>query len=113
MHEFSIVENILDIVTKTASDNKLTKVTKIKLIIGKMRQIVPETMQFVFEIASKETLAKGADLQLHFIPVVVSCNKCLDKFTVDDNIYFCEKCQSTDITILKGMELLIEGIEGE
>ena len=60
MHEFSIIENILTIVEEISVKEGLTSISKVSLLIGKMRQIVPDTMSFAFEAAAKGTIAESA-----------------------------------------------------
>jgi hydrogenase nickel incorporation protein HypA/HybF len=113
MHEFSIIKNIIDIVDDTIKENGLTKVTRVKLLIGKMRQIVPEVMQFAFEEATKGTLLENSDLEMEFRPIIMKCNTCSGEFEVHDNLYFCEKCKCADLSIINGQELIIKSIEGD
>ena len=53
MHEMGLVQNIFDIVLKTAEQNGITKVLRINIRAGQMRAIVPEQLQFCFEIFPK------------------------------------------------------------
>ncbi len=113
MHEFGIIQNIIEIVTDSIKENGLNKVTKVKLLIGKMRQVSPEAMQFAFEATTKDTMFEASKLEMEFIPIQMKCNKCSREFEVQENLYFCEKCQGTDLSIVHGQELIIKSIEGE
>jgi hydrogenase nickel incorporation protein HypA/HybF len=113
MHEFSVIKNIIDIIDDTIKEKGIAKVTRVKLLIGKMRQIVPEVMQFAFEEETKGTLIENAQLVMEFKSIIMKCNRCSDKFEVLDNLYFCEKCQCADLSIVQGQELIIESIEGD
>ena len=73
MHEFSLIENILRTVEETARREHLRTVTGVRLVVGRMRRIVPETMRFAFEAASKATVAEGATLHLEFVPIRMRC----------------------------------------
>ena len=113
MHEYSIVDNIFRIVISTAEKEGLKKITKINLCIGKMRQVVPEIMQFAFNAIAIETVASGAVLEITQVPVEITCNNCKAKSIVDDNIYICPSCGSSQLEIIRGKELFIESIEGD
>lgn len=113
MHEFSIIQNVIEISTESIKDRGLTKVLNIKLIIGKMRQIVPEAMQFAFEASTKGTLLESSVLEMEFKSIKMRCKSCSAEFQVDDNMYICETCQGTDLSIIQGQELIIKSIEGE
>lgn len=113
MHEFSIIENILAIIEEIAENEKLTSISKVTLLIGKMRQIVPDTMSFAFEAAAKDTIAGSATLEMEFVPIKIHCNDCSNEFIVNNHTYVCERCGSTDLSVLEGQELIIKNIEGE
>ena len=113
MHEFSIIQNVIDIVKESACEKGLTKVTKVTLVIGKMRQIVPEAMQFAFEAATKGDLLEHSELAMKFKPIKMKCNTCDAVFEVEDNEYFCTACNGSDLSIIQGQELIIQSIEGE
>ena len=113
MHEFSIIENIFKTIKEVAEKEKLKKITKVSLVIGGLRQIVPDVFEFAFQITSKDTLAEGAVLDIEKIPVEVRCKNCSEISPVEDHIFFCHHCQSTQVNIVKGKELYIKSLEGE
>ena len=113
MHEFSLIDSILNIITDTARERKMRRITRVVLTIGRMRQIVKETMVFAFEAASAGTIAEGAELVITFVETRMLCNNCGKEFTPEDNVYVCMQCGSSDLKTLQGMELLVQTIEGE
>lgn len=113
MHEFSIIGQVLKTVEYVASQNNLSKVTKIVLQIGKLRQVMPDFLQFAFEAASSETIAENAILELKIIPIKIECLKCHCVSSVNKTAYFCPDCRSNEIKIISGKEILIESIEGD
>lgn len=113
MHELSIIENIFTKIEQTAKDNHLKKITKVTLKIGKLRQVMPDFLDFAFKAVAEGTIAENAKLIIIEIPVKIFCNKCKEEFIVKDNVYFCPKCESTEIEILSGKELFLDSIEGE
>jgi hydrogenase nickel incorporation protein HypA/HybF len=113
MHELSIIENILNIIIGIAQKEGLTSITKVVLEIGELRQIVPQTMRFAFEAASKGSIAESAVLEMEFVPVKARCNSCTREFLINDNIFLCAHCGGTDLSVTEGQELIIKNIEGE
>ena len=98
---------------ETAEKEKLSRISEIRLIVGKMRQIVPEIMQFAFKAIAADTVAKGALLVIKQESVRVECLKCSEKSEINDNIYICSGCGSSQLEFITGKELFIESIEGE
>jgi len=113
MHEMSVICNLYDIIEQVAKDNDLIKITKVKLLVGRMRQVVPVAMEMAFEAITKDTIADSAQLELEFVPIKMQCDSCTHVFSVDQNVYICPECNSVDLTLLEGQELIIQNIEGE
>lgn len=113
MHELSIVENLLGIIKSVAEENKMSRVTRVHLKIGNLRQIVPEMFQFAFDTAKKGTIAESASLGMTFVPAKAVCRTCGREFIVDDNFFICEGCSGIDVDVIEGKELLIDTMEGE
>jgi len=66
MHEWHITEELLEIVCNQAEVNKLKKVNKIEVALGKDSDITEDSIRFCLESLSQETIASGA--VLHIIP---------------------------------------------
>jgi hydrogenase nickel incorporation protein HypA/HybF len=113
MHEFSLMEDLFKLIKDLAEKNKLKRVTKITLQIGKLRQVQPDFLEFAFEIISKDTIASDAKLIIQEIPVVMECKSCGEEFKVEENTFICAKCASSDLVLKKGKEIILENIEGE
>ncbi len=62
MHEFSIINKIVNILKEEGEKNDFTKITKFTLRLGRLRQCLPDFMQFAFAITAKNTIAEGAEM---------------------------------------------------
>jgi hydrogenase nickel incorporation protein HypA/HybF len=113
MHEFSIVEGLMGIITETAKSHGLTRVDAVKLRIGKLRQADPQALDFAFEALAEGTVAQGAKISIEEIPVRIKCNDCSAELTADDYIFFCTACESRRVTVITGKELYIDSLEGD
>lgn len=113
MHELVVISNIFKAIKNAASKNNLVKVSKVKLQVGKLRQLEESMLRFAFDTISKETVAQGAQLELDYIPVVMFCTVCSSSFEVKGKKYICPSCESSDLQLLKGKEVILESIEGE
>jgi hydrogenase nickel incorporation protein HypA/HybF len=112
MHEMGIAMQIIEIASASIpQESKPVRVERVNLKIGKLAAVVPESLRFCFEIASRETPLDGAELCIEEIPVVARCNGCGEKWTIDGPAFSCPACNSGKIDILSGRELNIESIE--
>ena len=113
MHELSIVSNIYTIVDDIAHQNNLVKITRVALVIGRMRQVVPVAMEMAFRAVTKDTIAENAILDLKFLPIIMCCKSCGYSSEIEENCFICPECDSVQLDITQGQELVISHIEGE
>ena len=113
MHEMGVAQNILDIALKAANQEGATKISRINLLAGELRGIVPMQLSFCFSIVAKDSIASGAYLNVEEVPVSGHCNSCSADFKVEEYNYLCPKCGSTGIQVTGGTELRIKDIEIE
>lgn len=113
MHEMGILSNLFTIIEEIAEENNLVKINKITLKLGKLQQIVPDVFTFAFETVAKGTKAEGAALDVEYVPIKMQCNTCNNEFIVEGHVYICPECAQTSLTMLEGMEIILESVEGE
>ncbi len=113
MHEMAIAQGILDIVLRTAAQNNAMKVMGVKLLIGQMTQIEPESLTFGFEAVAMGSIAEGAVVDITIVPLVGECDNCKEQFPIERYCFFCPSCDSTKVTVISGRELAVEYLEVE
>jgi len=113
MHEMGIAQNILDIALNAADKEGASKITRINLVAGELRGIVPLQLTFCFGLVAKDTIASGAYLSIDEVPVSGHCSDCNSDFSIKEYEYVCPKCGSTKIQLTGGTELSIKDIEIE
>jgi hydrogenase nickel incorporation protein HypA/HybF len=111
MHEISIVQNVLNIALDHAQRQGATKIHRLKLNVGELSGIMPESLEFAFSIVSSGTIAQEARLEINSIPVVCSCPMCNLNFQPIDLLYECPQCHQISTTFVQGRELEIECLE--
>ncbi|MGB9594762.1 MAG: hydrogenase maturation nickel metallochaperone HypA [Candidatus Poribacteria bacterium] len=112
MHEISLIENIIDIISSEMSKNGITKVNSISLKIGKMQQVIEESLRFGFEIMSQNTPLEGAEIIIENTPIIGRCKNCGNEFEIDDWLDDCPNCHKMQIEIISGKEMEIISFEG-
>ena len=111
MHGIGISEDILKIVKKRAKEEGLTKVSKLKIKIGEMYMVGEEEILKTFDMVSKGTIAEGASLKVDVVPIAIKCSEC-DKIIKGNQFSLsCPNCNSMNLDVLSGEELIVEGIE--
>jgi len=113
MHELPVSQNILDISLKYANIESASKIIKINIVIGQLSSFIDESIKFYWDIISKDTIAEGAELIFTRIPAEFICQKCNTSFPLTGSHYFCPKCESTQLEIIKGKEFYLDSIDIE
>ena len=111
MHEMGIALQIIEIATDAIPpDLKGARVARVNLKVGKLAAVVPDSLRFCFEVASRETALEGAELVIEQIPVTARCRGCRNEWTVSEPVFTCDRCGGSP-EMLSGRELDIESIE--
>lgn len=113
MHEMGIAQNILDIALAAANKEGATKISRIDIVAGELRGLVPMQLTFCFGIVAQNTIAAGAYLNVEEAPVNARCKDCGNDFPVVEYEYICPKCKSVNVELTGGTELRVKDIEIE
>lgn len=113
MHEIKIAEDLSSIVLDTAISNGLKIVSRVYISFGEMVQIVPDIFETAFREAVRNTIAENAELEIKLIRVKIKCRKCENESHIEENLFVCKNCGSSELVIIQGKELFVESIEGE
>ncbi|MCV7278570.1 hydrogenase maturation nickel metallochaperone HypA [Mycolicibacterium flavescens] len=107
MHEMAITQSVVDAVCEHAAGRRVHCVT---LEVGALCAIVPDAMQFCFELATAGTVADGARLDIGVQPGAARCRTCDESFELSDPILLCP-CGSADVEVTAGRDLKILSME--
>jgi len=113
MHELSVTESILEIALRHAKQANAGRITNLYLVIGQLASIVDDSVQFYWDIISKDTIADGAILHFQRIPAALLCVQCNHEFNPDGNGFSCPECHSDRVKIVSGEEFFMEAIDVE
>ncbi|MBL4937963.1 hydrogenase maturation nickel metallochaperone HypA [Clostridium sp. YIM B02515] len=114
MHELPITESIVRIASDEALKHNVSKINEIRIKIGEISGLVPECIQYYFDVVSAGTKAEGAKLIINKLPIVMKCVNCnftgeTDKFVENK----CPDCGSTQMKMIGGNEFYIDSMEVE
>lgn len=113
MHELSLINALIDTVVQSAGENGITKVTKVKLVVGESHGALPEALQFAFEVLTGGTLCAGAELAIENSALLFKCRECGREFRPEGYLYRCPSCGVSNAVLVKGSELYVEYYEGD
>ncbi len=100
-----MMQNTLEIAIDRARQNGATQIERLTLNIGELSGVIPEALEFAFEILTAGTMAENALLEINLIPVTCYCQRCDRNFQPQDFVYRCPQCQQISTNILTGSEL--------
>ncbi len=109
MHELPITESILKIALDAAGARRISA---INLIVGDLSSILDDSVQFYFDILSKDTPAENAVLHFLRLPGTLTCLGCGGSFAARAPLpSACPSCGSTRLQVTGGRELRVDSIE--
>lgn len=114
MHELPVTQGILSAAIETAQQHRAERITDIFLVIGNLSSIVDDSVQFYFDILSRETIAAAATLHFQREQAVAICTDCGHKYHAQPPLSpQCPQCGSLLMRVSGGQEFFIESIEVE
>ncbi|MEW5693094.1 MAG: hydrogenase maturation nickel metallochaperone HypA [Candidatus Hydrogenedentota bacterium] len=113
MHEYSIAKNIMDSLTELKPEYQDKPVIKVTILAGRLHRIVPESLFFYLDLLKKDSEFKDTEFVFREKDVEVRCSTCNNISKLADFFLFCPLCNSLDVRLVSGNELVIESIEIE
>lgn len=110
MHELSLSSAIVNTVVKHAGDRPVTLVS---LRVGRLRQVVGDTLEFYFEFVARGTVCEGAQLEQELVEARLRCHPCVREWEIEIPAFRCPWCGGSDVVVASGDEFEVESIEVE
>lgn len=107
MHELSITASVVAAVTERMA---AAPVRRIRLEVGRLSGLVPDSVRFCFELVAAGTTCEGATLEIDEPCGQARCRTCGDDFDTVEVLPLCA-CGSADVEVLGGRELRIREVE--
>ncbi len=109
MHEFSLIQNLFEIVKEKIQ--RQAKILKIEIEVGKISGAEPVLLKEAFEALKKGTEFEEAKLDIHMQEIEIECENCGKVFQPDTFPFQCPECEEFGGKIIKGDSLMIKRIE--
>ena len=110
MHELSLSGAIVNTAVKHAAGRR---VRVISLRVGRLRQVVPETLEFYFAFVARGTLCEGAQLDQELVEARLRCRACEHEWSIEIPAFRCPSCGGGEVEAASGDEFEVESIEVE
>ena len=113
MHEYSIVQALLDQCESHAAKHGAKKITKVVTKIGVLSGVEPDLLQTAFDTFKEGTICEGAQFVMNIQPVVIRCRECGQESTLEELNLACPKCRNIHTDIVDGEEMFLMSLEME
>lgn len=107
MHELSLSSAIVNTAVKHAGGRR---VSAIDLRVGRLRQVIPDTLEFYFAFVARDSPCEGAELRQQVIDARLRCRPCAREWAIEIPAFRCPFCGGADVEIASGDEFEIESI---
>lgn len=111
MHEMSLAQDIVASIREQVGTERLPLVTNVTMEIGTASGVVAESLQFAFDAIVQDTSLSSVRMNTIIVPFVVHCYHCGNDSQNDGGYMICSHCDSSDVAIISGADLILKQIE--
>jgi hydrogenase nickel incorporation protein HypA/HybF len=107
MHELAITQSVVNLVAERTAGRR---VGLVRLEVGELSGVVPDAMEFCYELLTSGTSLEGSMLVIEQTPGTAHCRSCGQHFALHDLILLCP-CGSAEVELVAGCELRVLSVE--
>lgn len=111
MHEYSIVQALLERVASEARERGATAVHRLSVRIGELSGVEVELLTTAFQTFRSRTICEHAALDVQAVPARWACGRCGGSIVRGD-ILRCPRCE-VPASLVEGGEIMLDRIELE
>jgi hydrogenase nickel incorporation protein HypA/HybF len=109
MHELSIAHAVVSTVLDALPPGEV-RVQQVRLSIGRLSGVVPQALEFAYDVAVQDTALADAVLVIEQTPIVIDCSACGEQEIADPRSFVCPQCDTPCGNVIRGKELEIVDI---
>ncbi|AXK49724.1 hydrogenase maturation nickel metallochaperone HypA [Aliarcobacter trophiarum LMG 25534] len=113
MHEYSIVQSLLESCEEYARQNNAKRVTKVVVKIGVLSGVEPDLLQTAFDTFKEQTICHDSKFIINIQKIEILCNDCNSRSILEKHEFSCPKCQSVNLKVIDGEEMYLMSLEFE
>jgi hydrogenase nickel incorporation protein HypA/HybF len=111
MHEVGMMQSLLNTAVERAKQEGAGHIRLVQMRVGDASGVVPDSLEFAFDVAKKGTIAQNAHLQIDRVPTICYCSHCALEFQPIEELYECPQCHQMSTEIRQGKEFELEFLE--
>lgn len=111
MHEVAIMAEAVRMAAESARAAGATRITTLRLRIGKLSGVVPDAIQFAWGVVRQDTMLAEARLEIESVAATSWCATCQIEFEPKDLFGECPRCHELSSHLRRGRELEIAAVE--
>ncbi len=114
MHELGIVKHVIQSVSDIATENGISRLSRVKLSVGEVSGVINDLLADCWEwYCQKSPLMDGCRLETEVLEAVTYCTACEKEYGTVKYGRTCPFCGSGETYLLRGSECVIKEIEAE
>lgn len=113
MHEYSIVQALLNQCEDVAKENNATKIIEVTAKIGVSSGVEPHLLQVAFDTFKEKTICDQAKFIINVQQLKLKCKDCAFEFETKEIRYYCIKCESLRVKVLDGEDMYLMNLKME
>jgi hydrogenase nickel incorporation protein HypA/HybF len=111
MHEYSIVQALVERVDAEVKSRHATSVQRLSIRIGELSGVDPDLLTTAYNIFRERTVCERAELDLTIVPARWACERC-SRPIGPGSLLKCEAC-GVPARLAEGDEIMLDRIEME
>lgn len=111
MHEYSIVQSLIDLVEKSVAEHGAVVVQRLHLRLGELSGVERPLLETAYEAFRERSVCREATLEIHPVPARWACPRC-NGAIAPGNLLRCPRC-ALPARLAEGDEIVLERIEME
>jgi hydrogenase nickel incorporation protein HypA/HybF len=109
VHELSICHAIAEL-ARSAAGGRNVEIVRVQ--IGALRQVVPDSLSFSWELTREHERMPHAELELDLVAAEVRCRSCHKTSPIASRwSVCCPSCASADVEVLRGNEFQVTSLD--
>ncbi|HGZ70469.1 MAG TPA: hydrogenase/urease nickel incorporation protein HypA [Nitratifractor sp.] len=111
MHEYSVVQALINQCEDIAKQNEATNINKLVCKIGVMSGIEIHLLKIAFDTFKEGTMCQNAELVINEQKLKLECRDCKKVFEIEEIRYYCPNCESLRVKVLDGEDMYLMSLE--